>query len=161
MLANLILPALDFQWFPVNKNYEISNNQKHWQMVSYFIFTTVFVDGKAPQMAKFKGPTWGPPGSCRPKMGPMLAPWTLLSGTLWCLVICGHSAVQIWFLHTYGTIGRVYLVRQELTHWGWDKWPLFSRWHFQMHFLEWQFINSDHWSLLAMIQLTIFQHWFR
>ena len=26
------------------------------------------------------GPTWGPPGSCRPQMGPMLAPWTFLSG---------------------------------------------------------------------------------
>ena len=26
------------------------------------------------------GPTWDPPGSCRPQMGPMLAPWTLLSG---------------------------------------------------------------------------------
>ena len=26
------------------------------------------------------GPTWSPPGSCRPQMGPMLAPWTLLSG---------------------------------------------------------------------------------
>ena len=26
------------------------------------------------------GPTWGPPGSCRPQMGPMLAPRTLLSG---------------------------------------------------------------------------------
>ena len=25
------------------------------------------------------GPTWDPPGSCRPQMGPMLAPWTLLS----------------------------------------------------------------------------------
>ena len=25
------------------------------------------------------GPTWGPPGSCRPQMGPMLTPWTLLS----------------------------------------------------------------------------------
>ena len=29
---------------------------------------------------KFMGPTWGPPGSCRPQMGPMLAPSTLLSG---------------------------------------------------------------------------------
>ena len=26
------------------------------------------------------GPTWDPRGSCRPQMGPMLAPWTLLSG---------------------------------------------------------------------------------
>ena len=32
------------------------------------------------QMARFVGPTWGPPGSCRPQMGSMLAPWTLLSG---------------------------------------------------------------------------------
>ena len=29
------------------------------------------------QIAKFIGPTWGPPGSCRPQMGPMLAPWSL------------------------------------------------------------------------------------
>ena len=35
-----------------------------------------------PQIAKFMGTTWGPPGSCRPQMGPMLAPWSLLSGTL-------------------------------------------------------------------------------
>ena len=37
-------------------------------------------DTRIPQIAKFMGPTWGPPGSCRPQMGPMLAPWTLLSG---------------------------------------------------------------------------------
>ena len=32
------------------------------------------------QIAKFMGPTWVPPGSCRPQVGPMLATWTLLSG---------------------------------------------------------------------------------
>ena len=32
------------------------------------------------QRAKFMRPTWDPPGPCRPQMGPMLAPWTLLSG---------------------------------------------------------------------------------
>ena len=31
------------------------------------------------QIAKFMGPTWGPHGSCRPQVGPTLAPWTLLS----------------------------------------------------------------------------------
>ena len=31
------------------------------------------------QIAKLMGPTWGRPGSCRSPMGPMLAPWTLLS----------------------------------------------------------------------------------
>ena len=40
------------------------------------------------QIATFMGPTWGPPGSCRPQMGPMLAPWPLLSrevSSKWCL----------------------------------------------------------------------------
>ena len=32
------------------------------------------------QIARFMGPTWGPAGSCRPQMGPTLAPWILLSG---------------------------------------------------------------------------------
>ena len=32
------------------------------------------------QITKFIGPTWNPPGSCRPQTGPMLVPWTLLSG---------------------------------------------------------------------------------
>ena len=32
------------------------------------------------QITKFLGPTWGPPRSRWPQMGPMLAPWTLLSG---------------------------------------------------------------------------------
>ena len=35
---------------------------------------------KRAQISKFMKPTWGPPGSCRPQMGPMLAPRTLLSG---------------------------------------------------------------------------------
>ena len=34
------------------------------------------------QIARFMGPTWGPPGSCWPQMGPILAPWTLLSGLM-------------------------------------------------------------------------------
>ena len=36
----------------------------------------------ATQIARFMGPTWGPPGPCRPQMGPMLVPWTLLSGNM-------------------------------------------------------------------------------
>ena len=43
---------------------------------------TMFISGRCvtSQIPRFMGPTWGPPGSCRPQMGPMLAPWTLLSG---------------------------------------------------------------------------------
>ena len=38
--------------------------------------------GEQSQIAKFMGSTWGAPGSCQSQMGPMLAPWTLLSGVL-------------------------------------------------------------------------------
>ena len=49
------------------------------------------------QLAKFMGPTWGPTGSCRPQMGPMLAPWTLLSGlpSFW---FCCHYRCTIFAL---------------------------------------------------------------
>ena len=33
-------------------------------------------------IARFTWPTRGLPGSCRPQVGPMLAPWTLLSGNI-------------------------------------------------------------------------------
>ena len=48
-------------------------------------FHVLAADGwldKLSQIAKFMGPTWGPSGSCRPQMGPMSAPWTLLPGAL-------------------------------------------------------------------------------
>ena len=55
------------------------------------------------QTAKFMGPIWGPPGSCRPQMGPMLAPWTLLSRrtTKNSRPICRYTLVtQIWYKET-------------------------------------------------------------
>ena len=41
---------------------------------STFCDETHKIQSIIPQIAKFMGPTWGPPGSCRPQMGPMLAP---------------------------------------------------------------------------------------
>ena len=46
------------------------------------------------------GPTWDPPGSCRPQMGPMLAPRTLLSG------ICFLEKLQHIILWNYPVIYR-------------------------------------------------------
>ena len=34
-----------------------------------------------PLIARFIGPTWSPSGADRTQVGPMLAPWTLLSGS--------------------------------------------------------------------------------
>ena len=50
---------------------EFSNQLGHWEIT---------------QVAKFMGPTWGPPGSCRPRC----APWTLLSGKLWARSASGY-----------------------------------------------------------------------
>ena len=64
------------------------------------------------QIAKFMGPTWGPPGTCRPQMGPMLAPRTLLwrveyscrtglfldswcLGSVPCQIINGHCIANV------------------------------------------------------------------
>ena len=46
------------------------------------------------------GPTWGPSGSCWPQMGPMLAPWTLLSRTPWLLITKGTGHQQPWYWHS-------------------------------------------------------------
>ena len=56
---------------------DISNS-----LVTYLQWFTVLVTKRwtqrtNSQIAKFMGPTWGPPGSCRPQMGPMLAPMNL------------------------------------------------------------------------------------
>ena len=68
--------------------------------ISKYMFSTVPADGLAPLnasisadiamtklgprtytlIARFMGPTWGPPGAVRTQVGPMLVPWTLLSG---------------------------------------------------------------------------------
>ena len=53
-----------------------------WAMLCWFAFDAAGIHQKGAQgqTLKFMGQTWGPPGSCRPQMGPMLAPRTLLSG---------------------------------------------------------------------------------
>ena len=40
----------------------------------------VWISIETTQIARFMGPTWGPSGADRTQVGPMLAPWTLLSG---------------------------------------------------------------------------------
>ena len=46
------------------------------------------ITSNSTQIAKLMAPTWDPPGSCRPQMGPMLAPWTLLSGYMQDVISC-------------------------------------------------------------------------
>ena len=57
-----------------------------WTQLIVFLSIIVIFPG-----SKFMGPTWGPPGSCRPQVGPMLVPWTLLSGLSAPSVSCDES----------------------------------------------------------------------
>ena len=45
------------------------------------------------QIARFMGPTWVPPGDDRTQVGPMLAPWTLLSGCFY-FVLSPHVQIS-------------------------------------------------------------------
>ena len=58
----------------------IRSSCNEWHGGKQVITQSLMFFGITTQIAKFMGPAWGPPGSCRPQMGPMLAPWTLLSG---------------------------------------------------------------------------------
>ena len=61
-----------------------------------------------PLIASFMGPTWGPSGADRTRVGPMLAPWTLLSGDhqpttyMWTYVVaeweCWNLSISILLL---------------------------------------------------------------
>ena len=47
-------------------------------------------------IARFMGPTWGPSGADRTQVGPMLAPWTLLSGWFqWCGAWLSKRTVEL------------------------------------------------------------------
>ena len=74
-LVNKATHLLDIQFFLTYKAFKLA-----FQKVTCLLFTIfMYVLGAGiiymyGQIAKFMGPTWGPPGSCRPQLGPMLAP---------------------------------------------------------------------------------------
>ena len=126
---------------------------------------------KHAQIARFMWPTWGPPGSCRSQVGPMLAPWTLPSG--W---YCAQVKTKI-TTGTHKTYTLSHLHRQAkwrewgrklsllgLTHWGRDKMAAILQTTFSNAF-SWmkiyKFRLRFHWSLFPRVQLTIYPHWFR
>ena len=65
-----------FTVFISNTNWYVLKNENK---LSFRCGTT---EHTASQIAKFMGPTWGPPGSCRTQMAPLSAPWTLLLGMI-------------------------------------------------------------------------------
>ena len=85
-------------------------------------------------IARFMGPTWGPSGADRTQVGPMLAPWTLLSGTTKCLHV--QLVMQLLNVQKFAIITCFNLDMRKITHgfsittekspvkWVWDLNPL-------------------------------------
>ena len=72
---------------------------------------------KASQIAKFMGPTWGPPESCWPQVDPMLAPWTLLSGIYQAEEWSGKMFEIGNNKDVWNIIGRIHEISIDITHW--------------------------------------------
>ena len=78
------------------------------------------------------------------------------------LVLPGHQ--QPWYWHHYLRIFQHQQWMAGLTHWGRDKMAAFSQTTFSNAFSSIKMFElriKFHWSLFLMVQLTIFQHWFR
>ena len=99
-------------------------------MFIYFVwqYSTCFWTENV-QLTKFIGPTWGPPGSCRPQMGPMLASWTLLSG--W-------SCSDWPAVHFYADLCLFGMLRLAvgLTHRHVPRWRVHALWGVELTFAE-------------------------
>ena len=69
-------------WYVVMMH--IYTTQPQWVRVLHFVqpwwSARQSTQWKTNQIAKLIGPTWGPSGAVRTQVGPMFAPWTLLSG---------------------------------------------------------------------------------
>ena len=53
------------------------------------------------QIARSMGPTWGPSGADRTQVGPMLAPWTLLSGDVYAVMFILLCMAQLVLEHVH------------------------------------------------------------
>ena len=50
--------------------------------IAWNVVSALRGSGTTTNIARLMGPTWDPPGSCRPQMGLMLVPWTCYQGVI-------------------------------------------------------------------------------
>ena len=105
MYAGLILGFLPSQWETVL----LCHNISPWLGAS--LESGLYMYSMISQIAKLMGPTWGPPGSCRPQLGPMWAPWTLLSG-----IYCHWNVILILSYTSAKCQQQAYQVYQNSCH---------------------------------------------
>ena len=70
-----------------------------WQWLVVVPEVVLWQHGGENKIARYMGPTWGPSGADRTQAGPMLAPWTLLSGMLYQFYACFGAGVITQYSH--------------------------------------------------------------
>ena len=101
--------------------YTISLSNPCWLTRIWEIIHTQHRNTTRAQTAKFMGPTWGPLGSCRPQMGPMLAPWTLPSGRPIPKRCVSHAQTYPQLSKRSDPLNLAYIIGLYHRHWAWDK----------------------------------------
>ena len=94
----------------ITQHFRGLQNIFHINLLAIIVISLLLLNtDSAFQITKFMGPTWGPPGSCRPQMGPMLAQWTLLSGLFMSMVFyqCSMAQVAIQYHYMFDVVWRV------------------------------------------------------
>ena len=76
-------------WLPIHGQvavlfgaYILLEHGAEWRIFPVWQGTNYLIIRVTPLIARFMGPTWGPSGADRTQVGSMLAPWTLLSGSI-------------------------------------------------------------------------------
>ena len=112
-------------------------------------------------IARFLVPTWGPSGADRTQVGPMLAPWTLLSGIAFRERWLSPYLYQNFFReYRRATIYFHYILRFYVDLWGFGSCYVWSRsvnWHApQTHLWLWsKGTNHTQISKTLLIYLTL------
>ena len=128
--------SVDFYHYPVTV-WVYSTPQPNTEVPAHTVESTPPV--MTTLIARFiMGPTWGPPGADRTQVGPILAPWTLLSGKAFpggipidlSVVVYGRCLTQLMLMNMINSSPP------------WTKWPLRRR-YFEMHIYEWIVLYFD------------------
>ena len=107
-----------FLYFRHIKITQTAETIPHWRQWYISLFSQCRHCWQTGQIARFMGPTWGPPGPCGPQMGPMLVPWTLLSGWV---------SWELW--HQKSSFPRIFRCsRRYIIGYTNNKWPLLLAW---------------------------------
>ena len=90
---------INTEWYGQIKMEQTATKLNKAQIVYFYrvpsmcLLELIILNFEGSMIARFMGPPWGPSGADRTQVGPMLAPWTLLSGSI-CVSLCQNIKIK-------------------------------------------------------------------